>query len=214
LSILKKDLYGAMFCPRCNREQETFDHVWLCTKNQNVVFLIMEKFRSNLLDLLNGHSIKINSSYLSHNTIWNINYDLTNFTFIDIIKGIVPTFLTTKIHNVTRDRDIVMNYLHTIYGEMYIEVKAFIWTPRCDEMLQKELSMGITKKEKKKKKRNNITNNSPSFRNLTGNDKHCENQGLDLEIKIGGNWLDFTRFRNHYSKLAGVVRKFYVPFIF
>jgi hypothetical protein len=75
-------------------------------------------------------------------------------------------------------------------------------------MLTKELGMGITKKEKKKKKRNYTTNNSLSFRNLAGDNQYRENQGLDLEIKIGGNWLDFIKCSNHYSRLAGVFVKF------
>ena len=66
-------------------------------------------------------------------------------------------------------------------------------------MLQKEVGAGITKKVKKKKKTTNINSNFLSFRNLAEENLFLENQGLDLEIKIGGNWLSFTRFSNHYS---------------
>ena len=66
-------------------------------------------------------------------------------------------------------------------------------------MLQKESGAGITKKEKKKKKTNNINSNSLLFKNLAEESLFLKNQGLDLEIKIGGNWLGFTRFSNHYS---------------
>src|SRR5436309_1184378 len=84
-------------------DQETFDHVWLCTDNNNLVLLIMKNFRSSLVDLLKKHSANIDSTYLLHFTLWNICYDTSTFTFIDIIKEIVPGFLMDKrLHMIKR----------------------------------------------------------------------------------------------------------------
>ena len=91
-----------------------------------------------------------------------------------------------------------------IYDELYIDLKTNIWQPRCDAMIQRENSLGITKKIKKQKFRNNlIYNSSSTFHSLTQNNLFLDNFGLDLEIKIGGNWLGFMIIRNHSSKIVG-----------
>src|SRR2546423_14936685 len=95
-------------------------------KNNSLVLLIMKNFRSSLVDLLKEHSAHINSSYLSHSTLWNICYDTSSFTFIDIIKGIVPEFLSNKIHQITRDKKIVLDILYIVYGKLCINIKTFI----------------------------------------------------------------------------------------
>ena len=166
----------------------------------------MEKFRLSVLNALLNHSNRINATFLVHNYIWNISHDNSHFTFLDIIKGIVPGFLSQKIYEVTNNRKLVLDYLHCIYDELYIDLKTNIWQPRCDAMIQKEITLGITKKIKKKKYRNNlIYNSSSTFRSLAQDNLFQENFGLDLEIKIGGNWLGFTIVRNHSSKSVGLV---------
>src|SRR4051812_41725130 len=104
----------------------------------------MENFRSSLLNHLNKHSAHIDLSYLAHSTLWNICYDTSSLTFIDIIKGIVPEFLSKKIHQITRDKESVLDILYIIYGELYVNIKTFIWISCCDSMLQKEIGADIT----------------------------------------------------------------------
>ena len=110
-----------------------------------------------------------------HSTLWNICYNASSFIFIDIIKGIVPEFLSDKICQITHDKEIILNILYIIYGKLYVNIKIFIWIPHCDFMLQKEVSAGITKKEKKKKKTTNINSNSFSFKNLAGENIFLKN---------------------------------------
>jgi len=39
------DVYKNWFCPRCNIDQETFQHVWLCPCNDSNLFHIIESFK-------------------------------------------------------------------------------------------------------------------------------------------------------------------------
>ena len=67
----------------------------------------------------------------------------------------------------------------------------------------KRKTFGITQRKKKKKNVTNIVSNSISFRSLDQNNIFVDNFGLDLEVKIGGNWLGFTLVVNHFSWLVG-----------
>ena len=70
-------------------------------------------------------------------------------------------------------------------------------------MIQKEKQLGITQRKKKKKNVTNIVSNSILFRSLDQDNIFVDNFGLDLEVKIGGNWLDFMMVVNHFSRLVG-----------
>ena len=72
-------------------------------------------------------------------------------------------------------------------------------------MIQKEKQLDITQRKKKKKNVTNIVSNFISFCSLDQDNNFVDNFGLDLEVKIGGNWLGFTLVVNHFSRLVGGV---------
>ena len=72
---------------------------------------------------------------------------------------------------------------------------------RVHDSKRKTIGYYPTKKEKENV--TNIVSNSVSFRSLDQDNIFVDNFGLDLEVKIGGNWLGFTLVVNHFSWLVG-----------
>ena len=67
----------------------------------------------------------------------------------------------------------------------------------------KRKTIGYYPAKKEKENVTNIVSNSISFRSLDQDNIFVDNFGLDLEIKIGGNWLGFTMVVNLFSRLVG-----------
>ena len=164
----------------------------------------MEEFKRILLEKLNEDNKKpLTMASLQHPTLWDISYDPLNLTFLDIVKGFVPGFLTDIILSVTHNRRKVLDFTSEFFTDNFLTLRSSIWIPRCEIMIQKEKQLGITQRKKKKKNVTNIVSNSISFRSLDQDNIFVDNFGLDLEVKIGGNWLGFTLVVNHFSRLVG-----------
>ena len=97
-----------------------------------------------------------------------------------------------------------MDILLKFYDALYEDIKKFIWNVRCDIMIIKEQSYNINKKEKRKKCNNRDSISIPS--SSSSSIHHgFGNYGLDLEIKLGTNWLGFTTMLNHWSIMRVIV---------
>src|SRR5687768_5079395 len=105
----------------------------------------MQLFKQQLFDALQTFDASLTMSYLSHNFLWNIDSDPSHLTFIDIIKGIIPSFLVEKILCVTNNRKYTIDLLQILYDALYADSKKFIWQPRCDAMISLEKSLNIDK---------------------------------------------------------------------
>ena len=159
--------------------------------------LSMLLFKEHLLDALKTFDTSLTMSFLSHKFLWNIDSDPLHLTFIDIIKGIIPGFLTEKIFRVTNNRKYTIDLLQILYDALYADLRKFIWQPRCDAMISLEKSLNIDKREKKNRY---ISNNNSNLSTPTSSVRYgFGNNGLDLAIKLGTNWLDFTIMLNHWS---------------
>ncbi|PKY53880.1 hypothetical protein RhiirA4_472332 [Rhizophagus irregularis] len=66
------DLYDGWMCPICGLDNKTFNHVWICRGHYDIIKVIRDKTNLIMLD------------------IWDLSYDPNIFTFIDLIKGIIP----------------------------------------------------------------------------------------------------------------------------
>ncbi|CAB4376944.1 unnamed protein product [Rhizophagus irregularis] len=79
--------------------------------------------------------------------IWDISYDPNVFTFIDLIKGIIPMSLSELLSSWTTKKnvvDVLIQMRQFIFNEIFEEV----WIPRCSHLKEFECSMGLTKKKK------------------------------------------------------------------
>ncbi|CAB4385645.1 unnamed protein product [Rhizophagus irregularis] len=79
--------------------------------------------------------------------IWDISYDPNVFTFINLIKGIIPMSLSELLSSWTTKKnvvDVLIQMRQFIFNEIFEEV----WIPRCSHLKEFERSMGLTKKKK------------------------------------------------------------------
>ena len=152
----------------------------------------MESFKYELIDLIQLYDPITARQYLDERTLWDIGDSITDLTFIDIIKGFVPGFLTDRLFMLFKNRKLVLDILLVFYNNLFDNLENNIWLPRCDAMIQKEKALNINSRIKRKKARNQISNSIPSSSRPDPTDIVDFEFGLELEIRLGGNWLGFT----------------------
>ena len=148
------DLYEFSKCPLCHYCVESFNHVFTCSKQKDIVIDIRQKSQRLLLKLMYDHAnIKVESSYLSQlPNIWTLNHrPQDSLSFIDIIKGFVPRLLTDKINAKVKHQEmtslIISNFMNYIYTDICLRV----WNVRCQAQVAIEKSLGINNRMKNKK---------------------------------------------------------------
>ncbi|GES99352.1 hypothetical protein GLOIN_2v1777499 [Rhizophagus clarus] len=187
------EIYDDWKCPSCGLEDETFNHVWSCDEHKNTLLRI----RNRTIDLLVYWILECDShlqnvpvaSSLHSLHIWDIGYNINEFTFIDLIKSIIPSMLYHTINSwITKDNSIkiLIQMRQYIFEQTFTEV----WLPRCSYLKEFERSLGLTKKKKLTLK--NFRSLSPN----NNNNNSLENSFDALEsirknIYFGYSIIDF-----------------------
>src|SRR5215216_3427784 len=172
-------------CCRCDLENETFDHIWLCTASLPIIVDIMECTKNFLLQQLTASQLNPSTAlihYLNTDDLWKITYDNNSLTFIDLIKGIIPSSFFNHIQCITNSLKSTFNILSNTTMYLYNRTHHDIWLPRCELMIEKEKALHISDKQKRK------YNRSSSFTfNRHINPSSFSNQ------PIFTNWIDLVR---------------------
>ncbi|PKY60404.1 hypothetical protein RhiirA4_484066 [Rhizophagus irregularis] len=142
------DLYDGWKCPMCGMDDETFDHVWSCDEHRENIKIIRDKTINQILTWM----LEYNDNVQDFNAIialniWDISHDPNSFTFIDLIKGIIPMSLFNLLNTWTTKSntlEVLMQMRQFIFNEIFENV----WIPRCSYLKEFERSLGITKKKK------------------------------------------------------------------
>ncbi|CAB4377442.1 unnamed protein product [Rhizophagus irregularis] len=142
------DLYDGWMCPICGLQDETFNHVWTCSGHYDIINNIRDKTVNHLLTWILEYNDNIQDfNALIALDIWDISCDPNVFTFIDLIKGIIPMSLSDLLSSWTTKKnvvDVLIQMRQFIFNEIFEEV----WIPRCSHLKEFERSMGLTKKKK------------------------------------------------------------------
>src|SRR5215216_6822164 len=91
----------------------------------------------------------ISSLLLSTHPYWSLRADPYNFTFIDFIKGIVPTALPNLLDSLTKSSVTTSKILSPFYDFIFDQTYEIIWKTRCDATIAKERSLNISQYSKK-----------------------------------------------------------------
>ena len=186
LKSTQKHIYhNSWKCCRCAIENETFDHIWLCISSSSIMTDILDCTKNFLLHQLT--SLQFTPSilliqYLNSDDLWTIVSKNDSLTFIDLIKGIIPSNLFNNIQCITNSQKLTFNILSNMTMYLYNRTHNEIWLPRCELMIEKEKSLHISDKQKKKYDRSSTFTfnrhiNSSSFSNQP----------------IFTNWIDLVR---------------------
>jgi hypothetical protein len=135
-----------------------------------------------------GNTPGFSSRDLLHNDLWIISSRSDRFTFIDLIKGVVPLSLFNVINSLLHNNSLSRQILSVFINNIFIDINQLIWQPRCDRMLLDEYHAGITKHSKRQNCPSDIarspTTSRPAFSNFT-------NLGIVNSIDFGGEWLTY-----------------------
>jgi ribonuclease HI len=184
------DLYDGWNCPSCKNEKKTFSHIWLCQQHRHIMNTIIFNQKKELVRLIRhfGNTPGFSSRDLLHDDLWIISFRSDRFTFIDLIKGVVPLSLFNIINSFLHNNSLSRQILSVFINNIFIDINQLIWQPRCDRILLDEYHAGITKHSKRQICPSDITRSPttsrPAFSNFT-------NLGIVNSIDFGGEWLSY-----------------------
>jgi hypothetical protein len=184
------ELYDDWKCPACGLDDETFNHVWSCAEYKE----ILREIRNNTITSLSTWILEYNESIHDFSSlvdlnIWNIEHSPNIFTFIDLIKGIIPLSLYQKLSSWTTKNNVLI-VLTKMRQYIFEQTFALIWIPRCSYLKEFERSLGLTKKKKLDLK---------NFRSLPPNNNNSDYIAYQFDaldsirnnIYFGSNIIDF-----------------------
>jgi hypothetical protein len=116
----------------------------------------MKSISNQCKDLIKGTVLKITNAseqnqdlndILNHGSWWATTYEPITITFLDLIKGIVPTELSSKIHNITNNNEATTEILFQTYDLIY-KLTQEVWLDRCTKIVTAEQSKNISRRHK------------------------------------------------------------------
>ncbi|CAB4438295.1 unnamed protein product [Rhizophagus irregularis] len=188
------DLYDGWMCPICGMQEETFNHVWTCSGHYDIINNIRDKTINHLLTWILEYNDNIQDfNNLLALDIWDISYDPNVFTFIELIKGIIPMSLSELLSSWTTKKNVV-EVLIQMRQFIFNEIFENVWIPRCSHLKEFERSLGLTKKKKLEfKSVRSLPNNNSSNINIIHYDSL---DSVRNYIYFGKNIIEF------YTNLA------------
>ncbi len=182
-------------CPCCLLHDETFAHIWSCYENipkirtlfNDNLRILQDIVASSCKDLKMTNTFDINR-IKQFDFFSNFLYSDSQFTFIDLIKGIVPEqfsdYIFSIFNNVPITHSVISLFLHNVFLDYYEN----IWKPRCDLAKRQEQLAGITIKDIKKHNRDNINIGNSRVPRLSSS--------LDIDSILKDRILNHVRFGN------------------
>ncbi|EXX54035.1 hypothetical protein GLOIN_2v1777499 [Rhizophagus irregularis DAOM 181602=DAOM 197198] len=133
------NLYDGWMYPICGLYDETFNHVWMCSGHYDIIKNIRDKTINHLLTWILEYNDNIQDfNALMALDIWDISYDPNVFTFIDLIKGIIPMSLSELLNSWTIKKNVV-DVLIQMRQFIFNEIFENVWIPRCSHLKEFEL---------------------------------------------------------------------------
>ncbi|CAB4424226.1 unnamed protein product [Rhizophagus irregularis] len=98
-------------CPICGLHEETFNHVWTCSGHYDILNNVRDKTINHLLTWILEYNDNIQDfNDLMALDIWDISYDPNVFTFIDLVKGIIPMSLSELLNFLDYKRKMLLMF--------------------------------------------------------------------------------------------------------
>jgi hypothetical protein len=128
-------------CCRCNLdENENFNHLWLCTDSRTDFYNIIPQAKillQDTIELFTSNTSNIHRVFANAN-LWDLPFtnnpnSHTFFSFIDLIKGIIPSSLSLAIKQQGLSTSQVSLTLRTLLEYIQTTCWTLIWTPRCEK---------------------------------------------------------------------------------
>ena len=129
---------------------------------------------------------------LNHNSWWLLIYNSINFTFNDLIKGVIPSELSDNIQCITNNKSATLEILSIVLNKLYTLANRF-WKDCCLKVLREKKCQNISSSQKK-----TISHNANNFHQLDYVDYDIYNHLAD-QIE-GDTILDHVvTFNSHFT---------------
>jgi hypothetical protein len=141
LQIHKPHVYDADWvCCRCNIEDETFNHIWLCPSSFADIHDIInyaQHILNESIAAVNTRSPLFTPVDFSSDTLWRLplhnQHNMhTHFFFIDLIKGLIPQTLVSSLMSRGLTHGQVVSILRRLLDFIQHTSWDVIWLTRCD----------------------------------------------------------------------------------
>ena len=152
LSILRPDLYEHWCYVGCGQATETPEHLWTCSAYTTKLQIVVQITKDDLTHRLAEVNISKFTEFLPE--LLNILNDILatptsrSDGYINIIRSLIPSSLVDIVHKITRNKgqcfSIITQTLIIFQQKLFEDV----WKHRCNLMIAKERSLGITIKVK------------------------------------------------------------------
>ncbi|RGB35188.1 hypothetical protein C1646_759641 [Rhizophagus diaphanus] len=141
-------------CKRCNKDIETWEHMWICEDNtatiNEIIYESIHKYEENLntqsrkedIAILRNHNINFITILEDHSDIL-----VGKSRAWELLRGVFNNRFN-KLTNIKEETKIIKELWNFIYEEF----RNRIWLPRCEEITRLERIDGIIKKILKGKK--------------------------------------------------------------
>ena len=178
LKIRHPSLFSASaLCPQCEAADEDFLHIWTCPMVDYQMKLLIQRVKDYLKDITNAQSTDIDNLYW-----WDLS---TSFSFVVLIKGIVPTALFDLIHINLPHMPTALAACSSLMNFIFEESQSF-WTERCTRQSAIEKAANINLKDKKA----NFT--SSGFDLPLGIPTNNNNADpINTMVQLGSHWTNF-----------------------
>src|SRR5579859_2054478 len=120
-------------CPICGEEQETFEHVWICPGNLDIMNEIIKDSEIELYSWL--YQYNVDDNFIKEVDLelakYKLRSDNSNLTFIDIIKGFIPLNLYKKINQRLSKKETI-DVLDKFRDHIFNKTRKEVWCPRTN----------------------------------------------------------------------------------
>jgi hypothetical protein len=164
LKVRRPDLYNTDDWSCCGCPcLETIAHLWMCWARRSVMdVIIKDTIAAFRLAVESEISTDLSSAQvlrLSALTCWQLMDCPDTFTFLNLAQGLVPwdlfLFLSSCSVSNSKCSEIMFSCLHSLFDRLRIDV----WLPRNEQVIKKEVLMGINRKMKRSRARRVAPNN-------------------------------------------------------
>ena len=133
-------------CLDCSGPKECLDHLFRCPIKANTISQIIEWAKMHCIDELNIPLSSLSRAKLLSLKCWSLSHSPYNFTWL--CRGVIPVdlFDLFKLHSDSSEQAV--NAIQLFMYELRMQFHADIWIPRCEQINEQELLVGIDSRDK------------------------------------------------------------------
>jgi ribonuclease HI len=149
----RPDLYKDAKCPRCKKDNESLEHLLVCSADNKNWALFNTNLRKKLEEICNNKDISLEQYKLISAILIPENSELQKIQRQNFLRGIIRENTILELELIGISRKKIKSLLVDFLENWFTVFSDIIWKNRCNEIILWEKDLGISKKEKWKKRK-------------------------------------------------------------